>query len=541
MNVFYFLLFLIISCNSNELISENVDTYDMIFDYINQLVYTVYSKDNDLYNEINYYDKYKIISKLKNINISDIKEIKMDYNPIVYKNVSRDDRAIMSILTRGANEDIYIYKCDNFGNSRINNTYNWELVKIINTNKSDVIFDMSVNLGEYYDRRVINIKPPNMSRWILCFTEKSMNVSCLGSSNGIDWVHPNIIHDINEDTNCSSLRIMKTAFDTWGTFCYDTDRYKIKNYGFILFNGTFMMENVRTESIISYEDNIVFSSKFYDDNNFNSIIVVNNSVHRLLYVRNIYYNNDIEGNITNIILKPEDNGWYFVIDNNIYLTYDRANYEYINTIDGDIKDIINMYDGRLMVITYKDGKLYTNINNITSQEKNWPFYESKNNTNDISYVEGNLTFNGKINIIHNISVSINGNLDINTNLILNKTDTININGKLSVGGNLTIYTNSTKNIILFKFNETNNKTFDDVQVISDNKLCNEHLEYSKHTIILAFDPLDKCEEDNLTSYIIIISVCLGIFVIFLVTSLVLVFKFREKIFPYRDKEYYDEK
>ena len=543
MKILCFIIFLAISCNGSELVSNNVLAYDIILDYVNQLVYTVYVKDNVIYNQINYYDNYKITSELKSINISNVIEIKMDYNPIVYKNLSRYDRAVMAILTKNITESIYIYKCDNFGYNKINNTYRWELVDIIESNTTNLIFDLSVNLGEYYDERIISLKPPNMSRWIICYTERYTNVSCLGSNDGIEWVHPHIVYDINEDTNCSSLKIIKTAFDTWGTFCYDTYRYKIKNYGFILFNQTFIMENIEIPNIISYKDNIVFSSKFYDDNNFNSIIVVNNTVYRLLYVRNIYFDNNItiEGEITNIVLKPEDNGWYFIVNNSVYLTYDRSNYTYINTIDGDIKEVINIYDDKLMIVTFDNGKLYTTTYSIYTDDKEWPFIPSKNDTVDISYIEGNIILDGGINIIYNTSVTIDGNLDINTNLVLNKTDTIIINGKLSINGNITIYVNSSEDIIIFKFDDHNNKTFDNVNIISDKKICNERLEYTDSTISVLFDPIEKCADNSFVSsreFIMIISFCI-LFVIIAI-SFVLVIKFKRKIFPYRDKKYFIE-
>nr|QBK90127.1 MAG: hypothetical protein LCPAC102_00370 [Pithovirus LCPAC102] len=553
---------------------NQINTYDYIIDYINQLTYIVYIKNNSLYSVKYYYKLNKIIVTDLQVDyhIKYTRNIKLTYNPLIYNNNITKFNPLVYNITKfnllaynnntkynpamlviqgknniDSNETLYVFLCDNFGINKKLTDYNWNYSSNITLDSSDKEYQISHDSGVYNYN----------TSWIICYTQNTNStydeiiIDCRISINGIYWNIPSFDF-IN--INCTNIEIITGREFEWFIYCYNEIDNIYNHLGYIYNGIDIITDHIYISGINFY--NIAKTKKkdlHMNTNIFGYFVLIDN--YTIGYTNNIMYNTvdtssiNKTSNVIDIIPALEINGWYILIDNILYSTINGTVLTPIITLNTNkyISKIETDYHGN--IILFSDD-MYISIINITLLNKTkWIFRDMVEiidiqiDLNKNQVIIGDIKFTNNITIISNISILIDGNLDLNENLVLNNTDTIEITGNLNIMGNLILnnyFNNDSEQteIILFRFNSSNNEKFNDTYIDGEKLACNEKLIYAKTSISIIFDSHKKCDDDSIDYLLYIIIIIIGSLVLIsIIISGIILIVFRRQLFPYRDIKY----
>jgi len=210
-------------------------------------------------------------------------------------------------------------------------------------------------------------------------------------------------------------------------------------------------------------------------------------------------------------------------------------------------------------------KLYTNVEYFTSLISFLSSYSGSNIIIDDGY---NLTYITNINInnsfinlnldkipvtitLENSLLIVNENTQINGINFKNNNTLVLQNGTLieileaNLSGNLTLITNQTEgNVTIMKYGNRTG-TFENLDVKGIDNCTSAQPIYSETQLTVAFSVKQDCPKKEIDDYLIYIIIgVIGFVVILIIIAVIIIFKVqwvRKRIFPHRDKTYYNRR
>lgn len=532
----------ILEFSQSLIIDQQVDHYDIAHDYVNDLSIIVYSKQNQIYMAINYFELENIHLGNSILNMTNVMDIKLVYPSFEEKR--QNQTPIMLVIQN--NNDLFVFRSEEVGYQKTSAEIHWT--------QTFEVTDIQGSWDISYSRTKINER----TGWLLCydivpqFFSGTLTNYCHGSNDGITWVS----HQESPEADVGPIKIlpMKTPY-YW--MSYPTTHMD----GYALFYnaqgdpmridyslGLFSLDSPidKLEIIPGHENQYLLISR-------NTTHSIHYSSTHLNEVMTLY--STVNGFIHHVLYSPTIHGWYLLVDDRIFkLTESTLLLENVTPdpvfSSSNPKEKIQMISDhkKSIIITYlENGNLIQEKISIEI-ENPYPWeYEKKLETplrpsralSDQTilghlFIETNMTLSGEINIEGNLTLT-------ESNLILDNSTAIEISGKFHIDGNLYLNNynqSSTEEIKLFGFNETNGQEFDQVYLDGEILPCHDHLNYLENSITIIFDASDDCNEnlieDDFPLYGYLIIICGSIFVVISVGTIILMVKFRRQLFPYRD-------